>query len=89
MGEATKTPSKPWTTTDISEAAYALAHGLEIAGARANGENGQFEIVFQDPEDRGERLATEFLNSECFGYDQARRQIMKMLAGRRRNKPRR
>ncbi len=78
----------PWFTTDISEASYAIAMGLELHGIRSSGENGQFEFTFKDPECRGESIATAFLASECFKYDQARRQIMKRLAGKRRNKER-
>lgn len=75
-----------WSTTDISEAAWLVAQGIEIDGARETGRDGQFEIVFYDPEGKAADLLVRFLNSECFRYDQGRRAVLKMLAGRKRNR---
>jgi 5S rRNA maturation endonuclease (ribonuclease M5) len=69
---------KEYQTSDLSLGAYLLMKGLKLKKAEKI-QSGKFIFLFSDPDDRGNVLAIEFLNSELCEYDNHVRNLKKIL----------
>jgi hypothetical protein len=70
----------PFTTTDLSLAAFLKLRGLKLLKATKTG-SGRFEFIFED-NDQADSLALEFANSEFSSYDANLRALKKMINSR-------
>lgn len=65
-----------YTTSDIALAAYLKLKDLKLVHCtRAD----KFVFEFEDPEERGEEMALEFVNSECRKFDDEMRSLKKII----------
>lgn len=67
-----------WETSDLGTAAFVHMSGLEILGVRRSQGKGRFIFVFSDPDDRGQELTVNYLNSESRRFDAAVRSLKKL-----------
>ena len=65
-----------YTTSDIALAAYLKLQGLRLVEC---GRADKFNFVFDDPDDRAEQLAIEFINSDMRKYDDEMRSLKKII----------
>ena len=59
---------KTFETSDIAVAAYVMMKGLKLQSANRD-RRGRFEFVFEDPNDKGNLLSVDFVNSEAALFD--------------------
>jgi len=65
-----------YKTSDLALAAYLKLNGLKfVKGNR----DGKFQFVFEDPENKAEDLAIEFVNSEFRKFDDEIRSLKKII----------
>jgi hypothetical protein len=57
-----------YATSDIAIAAYLMMKGMKLIDARRE-RNGRFHFEFDDPSDKGGKLAIEYVNSESAKFD--------------------
>ena len=55
-------------TSDIAIAAYLMMKGMKLIDARRLN-NGRFHFEFDDPNNEGNKLAIEYVNSESAKFD--------------------
>ena len=67
-----------YKTSDLSIAAFLMMKGLKLSNA-FRAPNGQFMFEFDDPDNQGQQLAIEFMNSELAVYDNHVRNLKKIL----------
>ena len=66
-----------YTTSDLPLAAFLMMRGLKLVSAARV--NNKFEFVLEDPDDLGNSLAIEYINSEFGKFDTYLRALKKML----------
>ncbi len=59
---------KTFQTSDIGVAAYIMMRGLKLKSATRDN-RGRFLFVFEDPDDKGQKLSVDFVNSEAALFD--------------------
>ena len=59
---------KTFQTSDIGVAAYIMMRGLKLKSATRDN-RGRFLFVFEDPDDKGQSLSVDFVNSEAALFD--------------------
>jgi hypothetical protein len=59
---------KTFQTSDIGVAAYVMMRGLKLKSATKD-HRGRFSFVFEDPNDQGQKLSVDFVNSEAALFD--------------------
>ena len=57
-----------YKTSDIAIAAYLMMKGMKLIDARRLN-NGRFHFEFDDPKNKGNKLAIEYVNSESAKFD--------------------
>ena len=57
-----------YKTSDIAIAAYLMMKGMKLISA-SRGQRGRFKFEFDDPGDKGNKLAIEYVNSESAKFD--------------------
>lgn len=57
-----------YQTSDIAIAAYLMMKGMKLIDARRE-RNGRFHFEFDDPNNIGNKLAIEYVNSESAKFD--------------------
>ena len=67
-----------YTTSDLSLAAYLSMKGLALKKATKVA-NGRFEFTLEDPNDIGESLSLEYINSDFSKFDNQIRLVKKLL----------
>lgn len=70
------TDEQNYRTSDIALAAYLKLKGLKLVQC---GRDGKFQFVFEDPDNRAEELALEFVNSDIRKYDDEIRSLKKVI----------
>jgi hypothetical protein len=65
-----------YKTSDIALAAYLKLKGLKLVQCSRDG---KFQFVFEDPENKAEDLALEFVNSDIRKYDDEIRSLKKVI----------
>jgi hypothetical protein len=65
-----------YTTSDIALAAYLKLQGLRLIEC---GRGEKFNFVFEDPGNKAEGLAIEFVNSDMRKYDDEMRSLKKII----------
>ena len=69
---------KEYSTSDLALAAFLLMRGLKIKDAQKIS-SGKFKFLFDDPKDRGKKLALDFVNSEICEFDNQVRNLKKLI----------
>ena len=59
---------KQFETSDIGVAAYIMMKGLKLLSATRD-RTGRFKFIFDDPNDNGQKLSVDFVNSESAMFD--------------------
>lgn len=68
------------TVTSMSQAAYLMINGLKLVSGRKDGlRKKEFVFLFEDPDDRVETLAMDFLTSESRQFDHAVRDLRALV----------
>ena len=67
-----------YSTSDLSLAAFLLMRGLELKDAQRIS-SGKFKFLFNDPENKGKKLAVDFVNSEFCEFDNQVRNLKKLI----------
>jgi len=70
------TKNETYTTSDIALAAYLKLQGLRLIEC---GRGDKFNFVFEDPGNKAEMLAIEFINSDMRKYDDEMRSLKKII----------
>lgn len=70
-------PEKEYVTNDMSFAAYLMMRGFRVLAAQRLGKSYKFIMDVQD--NNGERLMLDFVNSESNRFDQAVRDLKRIL----------
>jgi len=65
-----------YITSDIALAAYLKLCGLRLIECNRDS---KFNFVFEDPEDKAEKLALDFANSDMRRYDDEIRSLKKII----------
>jgi hypothetical protein len=65
-------------TSDIAIAAYVMMMGLRLESATRS-QTGRFKFVFLDPDDQGNQLAVDYVNSESAKFDAHMKNLKNIL----------
>lgn len=75
-GDTARTAQNIVAVKSMSLAAWFITKGLRlVSGKRQLDRPKEFEFLFEDPEQRIEKLAMEFMTSECRSFDHAVRDL--------------
>jgi len=66
-----------YTTSDLPLAAFLMMRGLKLVSAGRSGN--KFEFILEDPDNLGNSLTIEYINSEFGKFDTYLRSLKKML----------
>ena len=59
---------KTYKTSDIGIAAFIMMKGLKLQSATRDS-RGRFKFIFEDPDNEGNSLSVDFVNSEAALFD--------------------
>ncbi len=74
------TNKKSYITHDLSIAAFLLMKGQSIVRADKSGPRGRYVFEFENETGQAEKIAMQFLSSECAIYDSHLRTLRGMLS---------
>tara|TARA_Y100000593_G_scaffold72619_1_gene133360 strand:- start:71 stop:292 length:222 start_codon:yes stop_codon:yes gene_type:complete len=69
---------KEYSTPDLSIAAFLLMKGVKLTRAEKLS-SGKFNFTFDDPDQKCQKYALDFLNSEFSDYDNHVRNLKRMI----------
>ena len=70
--------NKTFQTSDIGIAAFVMMKGLKLRKA-AKTHNGRFSFVFDDPNNLGQQLSVDYVNSESAKFDANMKNLKNIL----------
>ena len=69
---------KNFETSDIGVAAYVMMKGLKLKSA-SRGHGGRFKFIFNDPQQIGNKLSVDYVNSESAKFDAHMKNLKNIL----------
>ena len=67
-----------YCTHDIGLAAFLMIKGMPLKSCHID-DRGRYNFEFDDPDNKADVLAIEFINSECSRFDNQMRNLRKIL----------